>query len=114
MRAWLFVFAAIVGCKSRGTITLDFQLESGTAACAPAADARFVLDAERGVSCNDCACGSCVGLGDKQATACTQEACTAEQVHGTSLVLDPGLWAVVLQEFDGNVLVHSQCLDIRV
>ncbi|MEO8550195.1 MAG: hypothetical protein ABI678_09475 [Kofleriaceae bacterium] len=113
-------FALIAACKSPGTITLDFDLEGAT--CAGfGPDARYVLYAEPGVTCDDCGCGACAGAKSDGVLVCPHGtesvACEADAIHGRTLDLAPGVWAVVLEAYAGadpGTLVASQCVSITV
>jgi hypothetical protein len=137
-RGILLVAAALCGCKSPGTITLDFDLDGSTCAAfgspywttGAGSAARcddmsiaidhYVLYAEPDGSCSVCACGGCPGS-PNSVTACPDalgNACTS--VDDLELDLPPGSWAVVLEAYaKGNptrpsCLVASQCIQVTV
>jgi hypothetical protein len=135
----LLLVAALCGCKSRGTITLDFDLQgssclpfssdywttgSGTESRCDGATVHidhYVLYAEADTECQNCPCGGCVGAGTKTARACPDDSgnpCNdVDAVHGRELDLSPGLWAVVLEAYaSGSLpcLVANQCIQITV
>jgi hypothetical protein len=108
------IMCLVVACKSRGTITLDFD---ATFACtgSPAID-HYVLYAEPGLACVTCDCGGCAGAHSGTVLACPgagSETCT--NVTGVNIALPAGAWAVVLEAYgsDGRMLA-DQCVEITV
>lgn len=143
-RAVLLALVSVAACKTRGTITLDFDLdgdvctpfgsaywstgEGAGATCrgtgssgAPIAIDRFVLYAEPDISCSSCACGQCFGTNPRGIQFCPDAAAAdCSDVRGLDLDLSPGLWALVLEAYapasDDQLacLVASQCIDVVV
>lgn len=110
------MWIAVLGCKSPGTITLDFDVDGSNCASFGSA-ATHVLFAEPRIACSACACGGCVGADPGGVVACPTANKSCGDVRGSELALTPGVWAVVLQAFDASeppVLVGSQCLDVTV
>ena len=121
----LLVFGA---CKSRGTITLNFDLTGGCSHFA--GDVHYTLYAEPGISCDVCACGACAGADPNQVIACPapDHPAPCTDLHDLSLDLSPGVWAVVVQAHAngtgsgapsldagaGEPVLASQCIDVIV
>lgn len=118
MKWWVLAF--VIGCKSPGTITLDFDLDgTGSGGCGAPPGMAFVLYAEPGATCAACACGACAETRSGQALACPPpeqtRLCTKAEIEDSGLALAPGLWAVVLEvDDDHGTLLQSRCLDITV
>ncbi len=108
---------AVLGCKSPGTITLEFDFDlAHLPDCRSARPADYLaLYAIPKLRCEQCTCGQCFGRDGAQLFCGKDEPC---EVPGTALDLDPEHWAVVLDLLEpgtaGDTLVASQCLDIDV
>jgi hypothetical protein len=141
-RGILLVIAALCGCKSRGTITLDFDLAGSN--CAPFGSAywadagvtcagadggataiqidHYVLYAVQDASCIDCACGGGLTQSSHVVRVCPagDSATPCMDVQGLAVDLSPGRWAVVLEAYapapEGSrpCLVASQCIEADV
>jgi hypothetical protein len=113
----LTLLLGVAACKSRGTITLDFDL-AGTTCTDFGSAASFVLYAEPGTGCSACACGACAGAGSNVVIGCptaSDGSCTRDDLADRGLDLSPGVWSVVLEAYDvTSTLIASQCLDITV
>lgn len=114
------LIVAVAGCKTRGTIEVEFA--PAAMACAPEANAAIVY-AVPNVTCADsaCACGGCFGL-DGGVDGCPDGLCSPD-LGGVELDLAPGHWAVVLALLHddddptlpgGAVEVGYACVDIDV
>ena len=104
---WLLV-TLVFACKEPGTITLDLVPADG-AACA---NTDHVLLFAEPNSCEACACGGCFA---KAGSIVWCEGCTFSDLHGVSLPLDPGHWAIVVDMYDAtDTLVGSECVEIDV
>ena len=119
-------------CKTRGTITLDF--DDAIPCDAPPGDARsddggstgldageyIVIYARDRTTCADCTCGSCFGRTTESSSACDDAAdrCTLGSIRETGVDLDltAGQWAVVLDRYHlaDNLLFANRCIDVTV
>ena len=125
MHRVLWLAIALVACKSQGTITLDFDLDgSACAAFAPGSASapidHYVLYSVLDETCTACACGACAGM-HRTVLTCPEPdgtECTLAALGDRSIVLDPGLWTVVLEAYGAGgsaaSLLASQCIAVVV
>lgn len=107
----------MLGCRSPGTISVDFTLSATSEACGtPPAQPRLIVYAEPRTFCSSCTCGECLGVeDDDEICGSAEEDCEI----GSPLDLEPGHWAVVMSLWQqtgelGIALVASQCIDVDV
>ena len=127
MRAVAIAVVAFA-CKTRGTITLDFDnaipcdagSDAGVPADGPDAGEYVVVYARDRTTCADCTCGNCFGRDTRSASTCDDAAdrCTLDSIRegGVDLKLEPGQWAVVLDRYHiaDDLLFANRCIDVTV
>ena len=107
---------ALAACRDVGTIAITLP-PLGSCDAGTAIETHFVVVFAEPTHCDACMAGACFGLKEAgQVIDCDgPDPCTEAELHGETLHLAPGHWAVVVEALDDERRVlATACADVEV